>query len=51
MKSKNKILRRLRRSAEQWQELVEQFDASELSAQEFCNRHDLGLSTLGGVRS
>lgn len=35
--------RRVRRTAAQWRDIVEQFHVSELSETKFCEQHDLGL--------
>ena len=51
MASSNHSTRNTRRTADQWRELVNEFDASGLSAVQFCQRHHLGLSTLGKWRS
>lgn len=51
MVSSNDSTRRTRRTADQWQQLVNEFEASGLSAAQFCQRHHLGLSTLGKWRS
>lgn len=36
----------IRRSADQWQALVEQFEQSGLSARTFCDRHQLGYASF-----
>ena len=51
MASSNHSTRHTRRTADQWQQLVNEFDASGLSPAQFCQRHHLGLSTLGKWRS
>ena len=38
--------RRTRRSAAQWTELVREFDATEETQSEFCERKNLGVSTF-----
>ena len=43
--------RRVRKSAEQWSELVEQFDCSDDSMECFCQQQDLALSTFQRWRS
>jgi hypothetical protein len=35
-----------RRSADQWQALINEQDQSELSAPEFCKRHNLGYASF-----
>ena len=40
------MARRVYRSAQQWQSLIAQFDQSELSAESFCEQHNLGLKSF-----
>ena len=43
--------RRVRKSAEQWSELVDQFDSSEDSMESFCQRQNVAMSTFQRWRS
>ena len=43
--------RRARKSAEHWIELVDQFDSSDDSMEQFCRQQDLALSTFQRWRS
>lgn len=38
--------RRNRRTAEQWKILVTELDTGQLDSREFCDKYDVGLSTL-----
>lgn len=40
------MARRTYRSAQQWQSLIAKFDQSELSAESFCEQHNLGLKSF-----
>ena len=51
MSSTNNRPRHVRRTAKQWEQLVNEFDTSGLSPAQFCQRHHLGLSTLGKWRN
>jgi len=42
--------RRSRRSQDQWRELLDRFEHSGQTQEQFCTAHDLGLSTLGRWR-
>lgn len=43
-------VRRSRRNADQWRELLDRFDRSGQTREQFCTAHDLGLSTFGRWR-
>jgi len=42
--------RRSRRNLKQWRELLDRFDESGQTQEQFCTKHDLGLSTFGRWR-
>jgi putative transposase len=42
--------RRIRRNPEQWHELLDRFERSGQTQEQFCTAHDLGLSTFGRWR-
>ena len=42
--------RRIRRSQEQWSELLDRFERSGQTQEQFCTGHDLGLSTFSRWR-
>ena len=41
--------KRVRRSHEQWQEIVEQYQSSELSAPKFCAEHGISYASFSKV--
>jgi hypothetical protein len=43
-------VRRNRRNAEQWSGLLDRFEQSGQTLEQFCAEHDLGLSTFGRWR-
>lgn len=45
-----KVIQRIRRSDAQWAELLEQFDASGLSAATFCRQHGICYATFANRR-